>query len=382
MARIVLEELTKVYRDGTSAVSALDLEIEDGEFVVLVGPSGCGKSTVLRMVAGIADISGGSIKIGDTVVNDLGASERDVAMVFQSYALYPHMTVFDNIAFPLKLRRMDKTAMRARVRDVAHSLSLEQLLERHPRTLSGGQRQRVAMGRAIARNPRAFLMDEPLSNLDASLRVRMRGEILRIQRDLGVTTVYVTHDQVEAMTMGDRVAVLRDGVLQQAAPPQELFDKPANTFVAGFIGSPSMNLFDGRLERRGDGLDVCIGAVRLALPDSVAQERPGLVRHVGRPLKIGLRPEHIEDAAVNTDPRRTGVLEATVELRERLGSEALVHFGVPAADGAALDAPGAIPFVARVTARSTAAEGERITFAVNTEAFHFFEADSGEAVRA
>jgi multiple sugar transport system ATP-binding protein len=278
VAEIVLEDVWKVYPGGTEAVRSLDLAIADGEFVVLVGPSGCGKTTALRMVAGLEEISKGTVRIGDKVVNDVPPKERDIAMVFQNYALYPHMTVFDNMAFGLKLQKLDKDEIGKRVREAGAILGLDELLERKPAALSGGQRQRVAMGRAIVRHPQAFLMDEPLSNLDAKLRVQMRSEIARIQHDLGVTTIYVTHDQTEAMTMGDRVAVIRKGVLQQVDSPQSLYEHPVNLFVAGFIGSPAMNLFDAKLTGEGDSLAVEFGGFRLPVPPEVLSERPARLR--------------------------------------------------------------------------------------------------------
>ena len=284
MAEVTFEHVSKIYPDGTRAVSDIELEIKDGEFMVLVGPSGCGKTTALRMVAGLEEISEGELKIGDRVVNNVAPRNRDIAMVFQSYALYPHLTVYDNIAFGLKLRKMDKKEIDERVKDAARVLDLEPFLDRKPRALSGGQRQRVAMGRAIVRQPQAFLMDEPLSNLDAKLRVQMRAEISQLQSRLGTTTIYVTHDQVEAMTMGDRVAVMRKGELQQVATPQELYDEPVNLFVGGFIGSPSMNLLEGTLQRSNGGMAVALGSQKLELGDACAVAAPraqGLRRQDG-----------------------------------------------------------------------------------------------------
>ena len=278
MARVEFDKVSKVFGDGTRAVDSLDLEIADGEFMVLVGPSGCGKTTALRMVAGLEEITGGSVRIGDQVVNDLSPKSRDIAMVFQSYALYPHLTVRDNVAFPLKMKRMPSDEIRRRVQKAARILDLEPLLGRKPRALSGGQRQRVAMGRAIVREPAVFLMDEPLSNLDAKLRVQMRADIKRIQAKLGVTTIYVTHDQVEAMTMGHRVAVMRKGQLQQVAPPQELYDRPVNLFVGGFIGSPAMNMLEARIERTNGCLTAVLGETRLALDDEALSRRPAFTR--------------------------------------------------------------------------------------------------------
>src|SRR6187401_1586946 len=282
MAEVQLEDVSKVYGDGTRAVDGMNLEIEDGEFMVLVGPSGCGKTTALRMVAGLEEISEGTLRIGDRIVNDLTPRERDIAMVFQSYALYPHLTVYDNIAFSLKLHKVAKEEIDKRVRDAARILDLEPFLKRKPKALSGGQRQRVAMGRAIVRQPSAFLMDEPLSNLDAKLRVQMRAEIARLQNDLGVTTIYVTHDQTEAMTMGDRVAVMRKGELQQVAEPQELYDRPVNLFVGGFIGSPAMNMVEATLERKNGQLEANFGKEQLPLSDAVEAAKPALKDFEGR----------------------------------------------------------------------------------------------------
>src|SRR5579885_505894 len=319
MADVALQDVTKVFDDGTRAVDGLDLQIGDGEFMVLVGPSGCGKTTALRMVAGLEEISDGVVRIGQRVVNDLTPKRRDIAMVFQSYALYPHLSVFDNMAFPLKLAKVPKQEIRRRVETAAKTLDLEPYLGRKPRALSGGQRQRVAMGRAIVREPAAFLMDEPLSNLDAKLRVQMRADIKKLQKELDVTTVYVTHDQVEAMTMGDRVAVMRKGELQQVAPPQELYERPVNMFVAGFIGSPAMNLLQARIERRNGNVVALAGDASIELDERHAFLAPW----DGREVVLGVRPEDLEDAALapGGQPR----IRARVELREALGSEVLVH---------------------------------------------------------
>src|SRR5512132_284838 len=300
MAEIAYEHVFKVYPDGTEAVHDLDLEIRDGELMVLVGPSGCGKTTALRMLAGLEEITEGEIRIGDRIVNDLTPRDRDIAMVFQSYALYPHMTVADNLAFGLKLRKLPKKEVNERVQRAARILQIEEFLKRKPRALSGGQRQRVAMGRAIVREPQAFLMDEPLSNLDAKLRVQMRAEIHQLQRRLDVTTIYVTHDQVEAMTMGDRVAVMNAGRLQQADTPQVLYDQPVNEFVAGFIGSPAINLVEAQLEQTNGHLSVSFGEHRLTVDDHVVHNRSGLKDYVGRTVILGIRPEDFEDATVET----------------------------------------------------------------------------------
>src|SRR5213082_1077242 len=295
MAGVSFEHVTKTYADGTTAVNSLDLGVDDGEFMVLVGPSGCGKTTALRMVAGLEDISRGVLKIGERVVNHVPSRDRDIAMVFQSYALYPHLSVYDNIAFGLKIKKLPKDEIEKRVENAARILGLEPFLKRKPRALSGGQRQRVAMGRAIVREPAAFLMDEPLSNLDAKLRVQMRAEVSRLQRDLATTTIYVTHDQIEAMTMGDRVAVMRKGELQQVAEPQTLYDKPVNLFVGGFIGSPAMNMLESALEQRNGGLYAKVGSQSIGLAGETLAQRPGLREYSGREVVLGVRPEDLED---------------------------------------------------------------------------------------
>ncbi len=326
MAEIVLDHVSKVYSDGTTAVSDLSLDIRDQEFIVLVGPSGCGKTTALRMVAGLESITHGTIAIGDKVVNTVPPKERDIAMVFQNYALYPHMTVYDNMGFGLKLRKLPKEEIDRRVRRAAEILGLEEFLERKPKALSGGQRQRVAMGRAIVREPQAFLMDEPLSNLDAKLRVQMRAEVSKLQDDLGTTTIYVTHDQIEAMTMGDRVAVLKKGELQQVDTPQALYDRPGNLFVAGFIGSPSMNMVEADLSRLDGGLFVTFGTTRLRVDDQMVIDRPGIRGYEDRRVIIGIRPENMEDAAIMPVIPQDRRMRVDVVLREALGSEVLVHF--------------------------------------------------------
>ena len=326
MAKVVVQGMTKVYPNGFEALHGLDLEVAEGEFMVLVGPSGCGKTTALRMVAGLEDITAGKLFFNDRLMNDVAPRDRDVAMVFQSYALYPHMTVAENIGFALKLHKLPKDEIARRVHDTAEILGLTEWLDRKPGQLSGGQRQRVAMGRAIVREPSVFLMDEPLSNLDAKLRVQMRAEVLRIQRRIGVATMYVTHDQVEAMTMGDRVAVLRDGSLQQCAPPQELYDRPVNLFVAAFIGSPAMNLFEGVLSQ--DGETLMLGNQQLPVPDSLTALRPGLRAYANRPVIVGIRPEELSPASSESDG---ATLDSRVDLVEALGSEQLVHFQIDAA---------------------------------------------------
>jgi multiple sugar transport system ATP-binding protein len=397
MAGITLTDVSKIYDDGTRAVSDLNLDVQDGELVVFVGPSGCGKSTALRMIAGLEEISEGEVKIGDRVVNNLRPRDRDVAMVFQNYALYPHMTVAENIGFALRMHKVPKEEARRRIEETAKILGLEEHLRRKPRQLSGGQRQRVAMGRAIVREPHVFLMDEPLSNLDAKLRVQMRAEISRIQRQLRVTTVYVTHDQVEAMTMGDRVAVLRRGVLQQFEAPQRLYERPANLFVASFIGSPAMNMLEGTLERNGDGIVCRIGSTAFALPAEVVKDRPALADSLGKPIAVGIRPEALEEPG-----RRNG--DAAVSLRgqvrviEALGPEQLAYVDVEAKpvlvedvlegivdmeaadDIAAIKGDARATVVARLDASARVRPDDQIELEVDPRRLHFFDLDSGETI--
>jgi multiple sugar transport system ATP-binding protein len=409
VATIVLDGITKQFPDGTTAVRSLDLSIADGELMVLVGPSGCGKTTALRMVAGLEEVTEGTIFIGGRPVNDVEPRDRDIAMVFQSYALYPHLTVRQNMAFSLKYRSgSSKDEIRRRVAEAARILELEPLLERKPRQLSGGQRQRVAMGRAIVRQPQAFLMDE----------------IARLQRSLGVTTIYVTHDQTEAMTLGSRVAVIRHGELQQAAPPQELYLRPANLFVAAFIGSPAMNLIEASVERGDGGPQVCFGPHRLAIGEKPVREHPALERYLGRKVVLGIRPEHLEDASLARDAAPGSVIEVTVELREELGSEVDLHCavgvaplhpaglgddetdadgaagGMGGADGAAgagqagtTDPPGpaapagpvgpalAATIVARMDPRTTLQVSEQARVQVDLAALHFFDPETGTSLR-
>ena len=399
MAGIQLEEVTKVFSGNVQAVDSLTLDISDGEFMVLVGPSGCGKSTVLRMIAGLEDITSGKITIGDRVVNDLPPKDRDVAMVFQNYALYPHMTVEENLAFGLKLRKVPKEEQRRRVQEAARMLGLEQFLKRKPAALSGGQRQRVAMGRAIVREPQAFLMDEPLSNLDAKLRVSMRAALSRLHERLGVTTVYVTHDQVEAMTLGDRVAVLKDGQLQQVDTPQNLYEAPQNLFVATFIGSPAMNLVEADLVRE-NGLWVVFAGNKLPVAEETLRQRPELDRYVGRRVILGIRPSNFEDAAFVSKDDHWSTMRVTVDVTEELGSEANLIFTIDAPpvqhevqatrydqqgqadqeEAAVLAAEGRSSWTARVNPRTAAREGHSLELAVDTRAFHFFDPESGSAI--
>jgi multiple sugar transport system ATP-binding protein len=399
MAEIRLRNVWKVYPDGTVAVSAVNLDIPDGALCVLVGPSGCGKTTILRMVAGLEDITEGTIRIGDREINRVAPKDRDIAMVFQNYALYPHMDVYHNMAFGLRLRKLARSEIDRRVRETADVLGLGDLLKRKPRQLSGGQRQRVAMGRAIVREPQVFLMDEPLSNLDAKLRVQMRDEISRIQREVGVTTIYVTHDQVEAMTMGDLVAVLKKGVLQQVDGPQVLYEHPANLFVAGFIGSPAMNLVEGSLEEDGAYFAV-FGGNRLRLDDSVIPDKPGLRRFIGRSIIVGIRPEDMEDPAFVASAPHDRRVHGVIDRREPMGAEVVVHFTVDAplvltedtrelaADTGAeavhrleqQAAQGRNRFVARMHPRTSVAVGDPVEVAVDTSRLHFFDRETGQAI--
>jgi multiple sugar transport system ATP-binding protein len=395
MAQVAFERVSKIYADGTRAVNDFNLEIRDGEFMVLVGPSGCGKTTALRMVAGLEEISEGVLKIGDRVVNHVPSRDRDIAMVFQSYALYPHLSVYENIAFGLRLKKMPKDEIEKRVQRASNILGLTDYLQRKPRALSGGQRQRVAMGRAIVREPAAFLMDEPLSNLDAKLRVQTRAEISKLQSDLGVTTVYVTHDQVEALTMGTRVAVMRKGEIQQVDEPQTLYDRPVNLFVGGFIGSPAMNMLDAKLEQNGD-IHAVIGDQKLNLGTETLEARPALTKFAGKKVIIGIRPEDLEDIALVGDAHPDEVLTGRLELREALGSEIMAHFAIHGAHaetdetreladdagGGTAEAPIGVNedeavIVGRFGARSKVKTGDTIRAVVDTRALHFFDPETG-----
>jgi len=398
VARIELDAVTKQFPDGTIAVCSLDLAVGDGELLVLVGPSGCGKTTALRMVAGLEDVTSGTISIDGQPVNDVEPRHRDIAMVFQSYALYPHLSVYDNMAFSLKYRGgVPKAEIRQRVAEAARILELEPFLQRKPRQLSGGQRQRVAMGRAIVRQPRAFLMDEPLSNLDAKLRVQMRAEIAQLQRTLGTTTIYVTHDQTEAMTLGSRVAVISGGVLQQVAAPQELYRRPANLFVASFIGSPPMNLVDATLERGGaaengsEGPVAVFGSHRLPVPAEVLKGHPALDRFLGKQIVLGIRPEHLRDAALAADAG-TGangaarpVVELPISLREELGAEVYVHAAIGTAAHVTSETADEVrslaTIVARMDPRTQIAEGQTASIAVDAMELQFFDPATGACLR-
>jgi multiple sugar transport system ATP-binding protein len=404
LAEITLEKLTKVYPDGTEAVTELDLDVANGEFVVFVGPSGCGKTTALRMIAGLETITNGEVRIEGHVVNNMPPKDRDIAMVFQNYALYPHMNAADNMGFALKMRGIPKNEIDARVREAAAILGLSDSLKKKPRTLSGGQRQRVAMGRAIVRQPQAFLMDEPLSNLDAKLRVEMRAEIARLQRDLHVTTIYVTHDQTEAMTMGDRVAVMRNGLLQQIDRPQVLYERPRNLFVAEFIGSPAMNLVVGELTRRDGEVWAEFGGQRLLLRQPVLDGHPGLSEYEGRKVIVGIRPEDIEDASVLHEAHPEQRMKIVCDIREEMGSEVFVHFNLPAERVtskevveasvveevedeatrlAAERARGAgVPFVARLDRETRAREQKELEVEVDVKRLHLFDPDTGLRIGA
>ncbi len=397
MASLEFDEVSKSYGTGVLAVRGLTLTVNDGEFVVLVGPSGCGKTTALRMLAGLEQITSGEIRIGGVRVNDVSPRDRDIAMVFQNYALYPHMSVYDNIAYGLKVRRVPKAERRARVEQAAAMLGLTKELKRRPSQLSGGQRQRVAMGRAIVRHPEAFLMDEPLSNLDARLRVQMRTEIARLQRELGVTTIYVTHDQVEAMTMADRVAVMRGGELQQFDTPQRVYASPANLFVGVFIGSPAMNVLEGELARGDGGADCRIGPYRLPIPETILAAEPALARSIGRTVAVGIRPE-----AIAVTPGGNGGLPGTVIVSEELGSEVMSHVEVdaksvrdeaiveglpdeaPSASGAAARAPedGKSVIVARLPAEADYRRGTSVSLEFEAHKLHFFDPETGETLRS
>jgi multiple sugar transport system ATP-binding protein len=402
MAKIDFRELTKIFPGGTRAVDDLSLEIGDGEFMVVVGPSGSGKTTVLRIAAGLDQATHGEVWIGEELVNDVPPMDRNIAMVFQSYALYPHMTVYENMAFGLKLHGLKKKEIEPRVRSTAQMLGIDELLKRKPGQLSGGQRQRVAMGRAIVREPDAFLMDEPLSNLDAKLRVEMRAYLATLHQRLQTTTLYVTHDQTEAMTMGDRVAVMRDGQLQQVDTPQRLYEHPVNLFVGGFIGSPAMNLVHSQLEERDGELFVQFGPASLRIPDTTLATRPSLRGYAGKPVIAGLRPEDIEDASLVASANGSS-LDVDLALAEPMGAELICHFPVRAEpitgataravshlDGApedadaltllAANAAGEAMITARLSPRSTAQTGKPLRVAVDAERMHFFDPETEASI--
>ena len=403
MAEVTMEDVTKIYGEDVVAVRKMNLDIPDGEFVVFVGPSGCGKSTALRMIAGLEDISSGKVFIGDNVVNDLPPRERDIAMVFQNYALYPHMNVRENMGFALKLRKMDKSEIDRRVEEAARILSIERFLDRKPKALSGGQRQRVALGRAIVKEPKAFLMDEPLSNLDAKLRVQMRTEIAKLHNRIGVTTIYVTHDQTEAMTMADRIVVLKDGIVQQVDHPQQMYDHPNNVFVAGFIGSPAMNFIRAHLERSDGGYEADFGNTRIQLTRESVREHQDIGKYVGKEVILGVRPEHMEDAKLTEITQESDCVTVTPEVIESMGSEKYVYFTLPKelqvhpesieamtgevnrdATGDTGDTASAEDFgdlmVARISPESQVREGEQIRFAVEADKIHIFDPETEQAI--
>ena len=407
MAEVTLEDVKKVYGEDVVAVQDMSLDIEDGEFIVFVGPSGCGKSTALRMIAGLEDISSGKVFIGDNVVNDLPPRDRDIAMVFQNYALYPHMNVRENMGFALKLRKMDKSEIDRRVTEAAKVLSIEHFLDRKPKALSGGQRQRVALGRAIVREPKAFLMDEPLSNLDAKLRVQMRTEIGKLHNRIGVTTIYVTHDQTEAMTMADRIVVLKDGVVQQVDSPQKMYENPNNVFVAGFIGSPAMNFLKARLERETGGYVMVVGGTRIPLSREAAGqagERRGtdIGEYAGRDIVLGIRPEHIEDANVEEAAalgaaNQASTIEVEPQVIESMGSEKYVYFeasrdqavkldsvaeltGEEPGDGGSSESASGDMMVARVSAASQARRGEKMRMVLDASKVRLFDPETELAI--
>jgi multiple sugar transport system ATP-binding protein len=411
MAEVTMEDVTKVYGEDIVAVRDMNLDIPDGEFVVFVGPSGCGKSTALRMIAGLEDISSGKVFIGDDIVNDKPPRERDIAMVFQNYALYPHMNVRDNMGFALKLRKTDKSEINRRVEEAARILSIEHFLDRKPKALSGGQRQRVALGRAIVREPKAFLMDEPLSNLDAKLRVQMRTEISKLHNRIGVTTIYVTHDQTEAMTMADRIVVLKDGVVQQIDHPQQMYDHPNNVFVAGFIGSPAMNFILGHLEKENGGYTVVFGDTRITLSreeiGEATERGHDVEQYANKDVVLGIRPEHMEDAGTEEAAAVGGAEGAnTVEIDpqviESMGSEKYIYFSPPREQtvnlesiaemtddtggeeeedfGGSADDPGGNLMVARVSPESTAKEGQKMQLVLDSSNIHLFDTETEEAI--
>jgi multiple sugar transport system ATP-binding protein len=412
MAEVTLEDVTKIYGEDVVAVKQMNLDIPDGEFVVFVGPSGCGKSTALRMIAGLEDISSGKLFIGDEVVNDKPPRERDIAMVFQNYALYPHMNVRENMGFALKLRKMDKEQIDRRVDEAARILSIERFLDRKPKALSGGQRQRVALGRAIVREPKAFLMDEPLSNLDAKLRVQMRTEISKLHNRIGVTTIYVTHDQTEAMTMADRIVVLKDGVVQQIDDPQQMYDHPNNVFVAGFIGSPAMNFIRARLEKEDGGYAVAFGKTRITLSrEEIAESKErghDVEQYTNKDVVLGIRPEHMEDAGTEEAAAVGGAegsntVEVEPQVIESMGSEKYIYFSPPREQavrldgvaemsgdqgggeetedfGGSADDPGGNLMVARVSPESAAKEGQKLRLVIDSANIHLFDIGNEEAI--
>ena len=368
MASLQLKNICKVYPNGFEAVKDFNLDIADQEFIIFVGPSGCGKSTTLRMIAGLEDISSGEFKIDGKLMNDVEPKDRDIAMVFQNYALYPHMTVFDNMAFALKLRKVPKDEIKAKVEEAARILDLEKLLDRKPKALSGGQRQRVAMGRAIVRSPKVFLMDEPLSNLDAKLRVQMRIEIAKLHQRLGTTIIYVTHDQTEAMTLGTRIVVMKDGIVQQVDTPQNLYEKPQNLFVAGFMGSPQMNFLDAKVEVKGDVASLKIADLSIALPPAKSKK---LIEggYNGKTVTFGIRPEDIYDSQMMVEAKPESTLETTIRVYELLGAEVFLYADL-----------AEFPITARVDPRTTARPGDKVKFAIDVEKIHVFDKETEKVI--
>jgi multiple sugar transport system ATP-binding protein len=370
MASLSLKNVCKVYPNGYEAVKDFNLEIADKEFIIFVGPSGCGKSTTLRMIAGLEDISSGELKIGDRVVNDVEPKDRDIAMVFQNYALYPHMSVYDNMAFGLKLRKVPKDEIDKMVKEAARILDLEKLLDRKPKALSGGQRQRVAMGRAIVRNPKVFLMDEPLSNLDAKLRVQMRIEIAKLHQRLGTTIIYVTHDQTEAMTLGTRIVVMKDGIVQQVDTPQNLYEKPQNLFVAGFMGSPQMNFIDAKVDVKGGTAYLTVAGSGLSIPLPPAKSKKLIDGgYTGKTVTFGIRPEDIYDSQMMVDAKADSAFETTIRVYELLGAEVFLYADL-----------AEFPITARVDPRTTARPGDKVKFAIDVEKIHVFDKDTEKTI--
>ena len=368
MAGLSLRHLGKTYQGGVAAVQDINLEIEDKEFIILVGPSGCGKSTTLRMIAGLEEITEGELYIGDKLVNDVAPKDRDIAMVFQNYALYPHMTVFENMAFGLKLRKVPKTEIKRKVEEAAKILDIEHLLDRKPKALSGGQRQRVALGRAIVREPQVFLMDEPLSNLDAKLRVQMRAEIGKLHKRLETTFIYVTHDQTEAMTMGSRIVVMKDGIMQQCASPTELYDEPVNMFVAGFIGSPQMNFINVKVDKRDNGVYLVNDNISIKLPEGKGN-RPELAEYYGKEVVMGIRPENIHEDETYLSTMPESVVDVDVDLTEMMGAETFLYLKLANA-----------PLIARLNRRTTAQHGDKIKVAFDANKIHLFDKDTEGAI--
>ena len=375
MASLSLRHIYKKYPGGVTAVSDFNLEIKDKEFLIFVGPSGCGKSTTLRMIAGLEEISEGELYIGDRYVNDVAPKDRDIAMVFQNYALYPHMTVFDNMAFGLKLRKVPKEEIKRRVEEAARILDISHLLERRPKALSGGQKQRVALGRAIVRNPKVFLLDEPLSNLDAKLRASMRTELTKLHKKVETTFIYVTHDQVEAMTMASRIVVMKDGLIQQVDTPQNLYDYPANLFVAGFIGTPQMNFITAKLEKRDADLYITWGPHAVKLPADKANN-PALKEYIGQEVIMGVRPEYIHDEPVYLTSLADSVIDTTVDVTELLGAEIYLYLSFEGME----DATNNKNIIARVSSRSTTRAGDTIKVAIDTSRIHIFDKDTERCI--